>query len=108
MAAPLRFSANINTFNACADRYVLSGYGERLTTDQLIAAATQVPSLTGVELVGMWHVNDGNVEQIRRQVADAGLVVTCVTPDIWASGKWGWGSFAANDPQIRRDAILEV
>ena len=31
-----RFSANINTFNACADRYVLSGYGERLTTDQLI------------------------------------------------------------------------
>ena len=39
---------------------------------------------------------------------DAGLVVTCVTPDIWASGKWGWGSFAANDPQIRRDAIQEV
>ena len=61
MSTPLRFSANINTFNACADRYVLSGYGERLTTEQLIAAATQVPSLTGVELVGMWHVNDGNV-----------------------------------------------
>ena len=68
MSTPLRFSANINTFNACANRYVLSGYGERLTTDQLIAAATQVPSLSGVELVGMWHVNDGNVEQIGRQV----------------------------------------
>ena len=108
MSTPLRFSANINTFNACADRYVLSGYGERLTTDQLIAAATRVPALTGVELVGMWHVNDGNVEQIGRQVRDAGFDVTCVTPDIWASGKWGWGSFAANDPQIRRDAIHEV
>ena len=33
MPKQLRFSANINTFNACADRYVLSGYGERLTTD---------------------------------------------------------------------------
>jgi sugar phosphate isomerase/epimerase len=108
MASPLRFSANINTFNACADRYVLSGYGERLNTEQLIRAATQVPSLTGIELVGLWHVNDDNVEQIRRQVTDAGLAVTCVTPDIWASGKWGWGSFASNDPAIRRAAIQEV
>ena len=108
MSRTLRFSANINTFNAGADRYVLAGYGKRLNTDQLIEAATRVPELTGVELVGLWHVNDTNVEQIRRQVTDAGLAVTCVTPDIWASAKWGRGSFAANDPQIRRDAIHEV
>ena len=108
MAPTPRFSANINTFNACADRYVLSGYGERLTTDQLIQAATQVKGLTGVEVVGLWHVNDSNVEQIRKQIRDAGLEVTCVTPDIWASGKWGWGSFTANDPGIRRAAIQEV
>ena len=103
-----RFSANINTFNACADRYVLSGYGERLTTDQLIQAATQVKGLTGVEVVGLWHVNDTNVEQIRKQIGSAGLEVTCVTPDIWASSQWGWGSFTSNDPKIRRAAIQEV
>ena len=103
-----RFSANINTFNAGADRYVLSGYGERYPTDELIKMATQVDGLSGVELVGMWHVNDNNLEQIRRQVADAGLVVTCVTPDIWASSKWGRGSFASNDANIRAAAIQEV
>jgi xylose isomerase len=103
-----RFSANINTFNAGADRYVLSGYGERYPTDELIKMATRVEGLTGVELVGMWHVNDQNVEQIRRQVAEAGLVVTCVTPDIWASSKWGRGSFTSNDPKIRLAAIQEV
>ena len=108
MPRELRFSANINTFNACADRYVLSGYGERLTSEELIRAATQVEGLTGVEVVGFWHVNDDNVQQVHRQITDAGLEVTCVTPDIWASGKWGWGSFSANDPQIRRDAIQEV
>ncbi len=108
MTTNLRFSANINTFNACADRYVLSGYGERLSTEDLIKASTQVEGLTGVEVVGFWHVNDDNVEQVHRQIKEAGLEVTCVTPDIWASGKWGWGSFAANDPQIRRDAIQEV
>jgi xylose isomerase len=103
-----RFSANINTFNAGADRYVLSGYGERFPTDELIKMATQVDGLSGVELVGMWHVNDNNLEQIRHQVADAGLVVTCVTPDIWASSKWGRGSFASNDGKIRAAAIQEV
>jgi xylose isomerase len=103
-----RFSANINTFNAGADRYVLAGYGERYPTDELIKMATQVEGLTGVELVGLWHVNDDNVEQIRRQVSDAGLAVTCVTPDIWASSKWGRGSFTSNDIQIRKAAIQEV
>ena len=108
MPEPIRFSANINTFNACADRYVLSGYGERYGTDELIRMATQVKDLSGVELVGLWHVNDDNLEAIRKQVADAGLEVTCVTPDIWASGKWGWGSFAANDPKVRMAAVQEV
>ena len=108
MTSPLRFSANINTFNACADRYVLDGYGKRRNTDELIKAAQQVENLTGVELVGKWHVNDNNVEQIRKQVKDAGFEVTCVTPDIWASGKWGWGSFTSNDAQVRKDAIQEV
>jgi xylose isomerase len=108
MTGELRFSANINTFNACADRYVLAGYGQRLTSEELIQAAAQVEGLSGVEVVGLWHVNDDNVEQMRRQIGNAGLAVTCVTPDIWASGKWGWGSFAANDPAIRRAAIHEV
>jgi L-rhamnose isomerase len=108
MASNLKFSANINTFNACADRYVLDGYGQRRNTDELIKAAQQVEDLTGVELVGKWHVNDDNVEQIHRQVKDAGFEVTCVTPDIWASGKWGWGSFTSIDEKIRKAAIHEV
>jgi sugar phosphate isomerase/epimerase len=108
MADPLRFSANINTFNACADRYVLSGYGQRATVEEMIEAATKVPALTGVEVVGLWHVNDSNVAEVHRRVRDAGLVVTCVTPDIWAQAKWGRGSFASNDPEVRRAAIQEV
>ena len=108
MGKKLRFSANINTFNAAADRYVLDGYGQRLTSDELIQAATQVTDLSGVEVVGKWHVNDQNVATLNRQIHDAGLEVTCVTPDIWASARWGWGSFAAADPQVRREAIHEV
>jgi len=108
MSKQLRFSANVNTFNACADRYVLSGYGQRLTTEELITAATRVKGLTGLEVVGFWHVNDDNVLQVNRRIRDAGFQVTCVTPDIWASARWGKGSFASNDPQVRRAAVQEV
>ena len=108
MASPLRFSANINTFNACADRYVLSGYGQRATVEEMIQAATRVPGLTGVEVVGLWHVNDDNVAEVYRRVRDAGLCVTCVTPDIWAQAKWGKGSFTSSDPAIRDAAVREV
>jgi xylose isomerase len=108
MPSSLHFSANINTFNACADRYVLSGYGQRATVEEMIESATKVEGLTGVEVVGLWHVNDENVQEVNRRIKDAGLVVTCVTPDIWAQAKWGRGSFASNDPAIRRAAIQEV
>ena len=108
MASNPKYSANVNTFNACADRYVLEGYGERLSTDQLIQLSTKVKGLSGVELVGKWHVNDSNLEQIKKQVEGAGFEVTCVTPDIWASGKWGKGSFSSSDPGIRKDAVRTV
>ena len=40
---------------------------------------------------------------------EAGLAVTCVTPDIWAQGKWGMGSFASNDqPSTAAIASEEV
>ena len=110
MGKTLRFGVSIGIFNPCADRYVLSGYGEgrRLTTEQLIRAAAELEEVSGVEVMGRFHVDDSSVAQVGRWMRDAGLEVTCITADIWASGKWGWGSFAANDPHIRREAISEI
>jgi xylose isomerase len=108
MAATPKFSANINTFNACADRYVLDGYGNRLDTEQLIEASRKVPGLSGIELVGKWHVNDENLPAIKQQVQAAGLEVTCVTPDIWASDTWGKGSFSSHDRAVREEAVETV
>ena len=109
MATSLKFSANINTFNACADRYVLSGYGERLTTDQLIAAATKVPGLTGVELVG--HV----ARQRRQRRADPppgdATPASSSPASRPTSGPRASGAGAASRPTTRRsarDAIHEV
>jgi xylose isomerase len=108
MAYKPKFSANINTFNACADRYVLGGYGERLTSEQLMEAASKVEGLSGVELVGQWHVNDDNLDELQRQIVRAGFDVTCVTPEIWASAQWGKGSFSSTNPTVRKSAKKTV
>lgn len=108
MPKQLRFSANIGTFNACADRFVPSGYSDHLNTDQLIKAATQVSGLTGVELVGGRDVNDGNLDLMRHRLKDEGLTVSCVTPNIWGARQWARGSFTALDLDTRRKAVEET
>jgi xylose isomerase len=71
----------------------------------MIKAAARVPDLQGVELVETWHINQDNADEILSKLDAAGLKLTMMIPDLWASGKWGNGSFTSNDEKVRRDAI---
>lgn len=103
-----KYAAVAVLFGATADRYVLQGYTEQRTFDQMLADAQQVEGLKGIEVIGGWHINDDNQHAVVQQIADAGFELACVIPEIWANPKWGWGTFASVDPGIRRDAIDRV
>ncbi len=104
-----KLGACLPTFASCADRYCLSGYGRGETTvEGMLAAAKKVKGLDGLELVGNWHINDRNVAQVKRQLADAGFAIPMIVPDLWTQAKWGRGSLAAAEPAIRREAVAEV
>lgn len=103
-----RYSTVANIFGSCADRYVLDGYTPKKTFDEMLDSFKEAPAYTGVELIGGWHLNDGNAEEIVRKVADRGLEVSMLIPELWSQGKWGWGTFASRDPKIRRQAIDTV
>jgi xylose isomerase len=104
-----KLGACLPTFASCADRYCLSGYGRGETTvEGMLAAARKVKGLDGLELVGNWHINDTNVAQVKRQLADAGFAIPMIVPDLWTQAKWGRGSLAAADPATRREAVAEV
>ena len=103
-----KYSAVAVVFANCADRYVLQGYTESRTFDQMLADAQQVEGLTGIEVIGGWHINDQNQHAVVKQIHDAGFQLACVIPEIWANPKWGWGTLAATDPGIRRDAIDRI
>ena len=70
--------------------------------------ASIVEELSGVELVGNWHLNEDNFEYIKETLKKYSLEVCMMTPDLWTQAKWGKGSFASKDKKIRDEAVKEV
>ena len=104
----VKFASGLHVFGATADRYVLSGYKPEVPLKEMIKAAATVPDLQGVELVETWHINQESADEVLSDLASAGLKLSMLIPDLWASGKWGNGSFAAKDEKVRRDAVETV
>ena len=108
MGQKMKFSSTAVAFGSCADRYVLGGYSPQKSFEEMLEAAKKVPDLGGIELIGGWQLTDANARQVIKKVADSGLKVSMIIPELWSSAKWGQGSFAANDRKIRQDAIENV
>jgi len=104
----VRFASGLHVYGATADRYVLSGYKPEVPVKDMIKRAAEVPDLEAVELVETWHINKDNSDEILSDLKNAGLELSMLIPDLWASGKWGMGSFASKDEKIRRDAVETV
>lgn len=103
------FGSCLPPFGDCADRFVLSGYSSvKRTISEMIKLAAKVEDLSGIELVGTWHINDENIQEVKKVVQDVGLKVSMVVPDLWAQAKWGKGGFTSRDKKIRKEAIETV
>jgi xylose isomerase len=105
MGDGIRFASGLHVFGSTADRYVLTGYKEAVPVSDMIKKAAKVPDLEGVELVETWHINNENADQILKELKDAGLKLTMMIPDLWATGKWGMGSYTSTDEKVRRESI---
>jgi len=104
-----KLGACLPTFGSCADRYCLSGYGGGGTTmEEMLDLAVQVDELDGLEIVGNWHVNDDNIDHVKKLFADRGIEICMVVPDLWTQAKWGKGSLASSDAATRKAAVAEV
>jgi len=109
MIANHLFGACLPTFGNCADRYCLSGYGGGGTTvEEMLDLSLKVRGLDGLELVGNWHVKDGNIRDVARMFRDRGLKISMLVPDLWTQAKWGRGSIAAPDATTRQAGVDEI
>ncbi len=104
MKSEIIFASGLHVFGSTADRYVLSGYKPKVPVSEMIKTASKVEDLQGVELVETWHINQDNADEILADLKSVGLKLSMLLPDLWASAKWGMGTFTSNKEKIRQEA----
>jgi len=102
------YSVILSNVGSCSDRYVTGGYAEPFTIEELFARVAQIPQVSGVELIGTWHVTDNNVKQLKGLLEQYQLQLVSIIPDHFGQMKWKNGSFAAKDPAMRQAAIAHT
>ncbi|MFC5405277.1 sugar phosphate isomerase/epimerase family protein [Cohnella soli] len=103
-----RYSVILSNVGSSADRFLTTGYSAPFTIPELFARVKAIPQVTGVELVGSWHITERNVSEIKQQLEEHELQLVSIIPDHFGQIKWKTGSFAAKDPAIRRDAVAHA
>ena len=90
---------------SCSDRYCTGGYSEPLTVEEMFERVKSIEGVTGVELVGTWHISSSNKNQIKTLLKEHGLQLVSIIPDHFGEAKWKNGAFSNKDAGIRREAV---
>lgn len=102
-----KYSVIISNFGNRADRF-LAGYGEDRTFAQLCDSAARVTGLSGVEIVGTWHITTHNVREVKTQLEDHNLKLVSIIPDHFATPIYRAGAFTTKDARVRAQAVAET
>lgn len=106
-----KFAAILGVFGRPADRFMSGGY--KLTSPDVferIRMAGQVGLVRSVELIQGEgdDIYTGNQKQVQAALADQGLQICAINPNLWGEIQWARGTLGASDPQIRRQAIDRI
>lgn len=103
-----KFSLILANVGSCCDRFLSGGYSDPYTIEEMFDRVASIEHVTGVELVGNWHVTEKNVDNIKKNLQRTGLKLVSIIPDHFGQQKWGKGAFSSKDAGIRKQAIEET
>lgn len=103
-----KYSVILSNVGSCADRFLTGGYDRPYALSELFERVAQIPQVTGVELVGTWHVTENNVKELKSRLERHGLQLVSIIPDHFGQMKWKSGSFASKDAEVRRMAVAHT
>lgn len=101
----IRYSVILGNLGNTNDRFLSTGYKDQPPKEEMIRRAAAIEGVTGIELVGTWDITPDNAEQMGAVLQEHGLTCVSIIPDLFSQKRWGSGSFAAKDPEIRRQAV---
>ncbi len=99
-----KFGVILGNVGSCRDRYCDS-YGPNYSVQELFDRVAEINDISGVELVGNWHITKENADEIKGHLERTGLECISLIPDHFGSAKWKKGAFSSSDKNIREDAI---
>ena len=102
---PMNYSIILGNLGNTCDRFLSSGYKAELDKDTMLKQATRINRVKGIELVGTWDIDESNVREMKHKLDDLGLKCVSIIPDLFSRKKWGRGSFASSDKEVRRAAV---
>lgn len=104
----MKYSVILSNLGACSDRYMAEGYRENFTLEQLFQRLEQMQGVSGVELVGGWHVTEENMPLLERETKRLGIPVAAIIPDHFGTRVWGTGAYTCADEAVREKAVEET
>lgn len=93
-----------NLGNTC-DRFLSTGYKEELDKDLMLAQAASIEQVSGIELVGTWDISSSNTGEMKKKLAEHGLLCSSIIPDLFSQKHFGKGSVSCADAGVRRQAV---
>jgi len=108
LSEKIKLAAALPTFSAGGDRFVPDGYGEKRGVPEMFAIAKTIEGLEGVELVGTWHVNNENIDEVKQLSRYTGIKIIDIVVDIWSTAKWSRGALTSRDSKLRKEAVTEI
>ncbi len=104
----IRYSVVLGNLGNTCDRFLSTGYKEQPSKETMIRQASEIPGLTGVELVGSWDITRQNVDEVGSLLSKHGLSCVSIIPDHFSQKRWGRGAFTSKDASIRAQALEET
>ncbi len=99
----VRITSGLAPFSNAVDRYLPAGYRESLTFEEQLRLAKETEGLDSIALDYPMQFDDPVA--LQGLLDRYGLEIALVELGIYGEKKWKLGSFAANDPRTRREAV---
>lgn len=93
-------------FSSCPDRFVLDGYRESLSVEEMYEQFGKIEGITGLPF--LYPAGVKTAKEIERYKLITGKPVGTICADTYTQRKWKNGSLAARDPMIRKEAVKMI
>ncbi len=106
--ANYKYAAILSVVGSCADRFLVAGYSDSFSIEELFNRVASVNGISGVELVGDWHITKQNLLLIKENLTRTGLKVVSVIPNLFGRREWAKGAFSSKNKELRKKAVEET